>query len=64
MMVMELGVIDLAKLLTEKQGACLQPHWTAIHWPQVRQFFTACARTDKSYFIALSYVGIQFSSCM
>ncbi|CAE6441174.1 unnamed protein product [Rhizoctonia solani] len=35
MMVMELGEIDLAKLLAEKQGTRLQPHWIAIYWQQM-----------------------------
>ncbi|KAG9083303.1 Dual-specificity kinase, spindle pole body (SPB) duplication and spindle checkpoint function, partial [Ceratobasidium sp. 370] len=35
MMVMELGEIDLAKLLQERQGQLLQPHWIAIYWQQM-----------------------------
>ncbi|CAE6464591.1 unnamed protein product [Rhizoctonia solani] len=35
MMVMELGEIDLAKLLAEKHGTRLQPHWIAIYWQQM-----------------------------
>ncbi|KAB5589333.1 Serine/Threonine-kinase TTK/MPS1 [Ceratobasidium theobromae] len=34
-MVMELGEIDLAKLLQERLGQLLQPHWIAIYWQQM-----------------------------
>jgi serine/threonine-protein kinase TTK/MPS1 len=50
MMVMELGEIDLAKLLAEKQGTRLQPHWIAIYWQQVRQFRPFSTRTNENLF--------------
>ncbi|CEL54046.1 hypothetical protein RSOLAG1IB_06755 [Rhizoctonia solani AG-1 IB] len=34
LMMMELGEIDLARPLAEKQGTRLQPHWIAIYWQQ------------------------------
>ncbi|KAG9120749.1 Dual-specificity kinase, spindle pole body (SPB) duplication and spindle checkpoint function [Ceratobasidium sp. 392] len=34
-MVMKLGEIDSAKLLQERQGQLLQPHWIAKYWHQM-----------------------------
>lgn len=36
---MELGEIDLAKLLQERLGQLLQPHWIAIYWQQVGHLY-------------------------